>query len=75
MGEKDKGVKLDKWGYQVKTSSDKCISAINGFYDQVCSPLVPLFVYLLDLSLLFGELILIVCYSNLLSGVGFWIGA
>lgn len=35
MGEEDKGVKLDKWGYQVKTSSDKCISAINEFYDQV----------------------------------------
>ncbi|XP_048501892.1 uncharacterized protein LOC104898004 isoform X2 [Beta vulgaris subsp. vulgaris] len=33
MGEK--GVKFDKWGYQVKTFSDKCISAINDFYDQV----------------------------------------
>lgn len=31
------GVKLDKWGYEVKTSSDKCISAINEFYDQVLS--------------------------------------
>ncbi|KAF5198996.1 tetratricopeptide repeat protein 38 isoform X2 [Thalictrum thalictroides] len=28
------GVKLDKWGYQVKTSSDDCISAINSYYDQ-----------------------------------------
>ncbi|KAJ8445410.1 hypothetical protein Cgig2_031223 [Carnegiea gigantea] len=35
MGEEDKGLKLDKWGYQVKTSSDKCIYAINEFYDQV----------------------------------------
>ncbi|CAO2829136.1 unnamed protein product [Amaranthus hypochondriacus] len=33
MGEE--GVKLDKWGYQVKTSSDNCISAINDFYYQV----------------------------------------
>lgn len=33
MGEQ--GVKLDKWGYQVKTSSDECISAINDFYYQV----------------------------------------
>ncbi|GAB4839915.1 hypothetical protein Ancab_020625 [Ancistrocladus abbreviatus] len=31
----EREVKLDKWGYQVKTSSDACISAINAFYDQV----------------------------------------
>ncbi|GAB2214125.1 hypothetical protein Droror1_Dr00018463 [Drosera rotundifolia] len=28
-------IKLDKWGYEVKTNSDACISAINAFYDQV----------------------------------------
>ncbi|KAL2904295.1 Tetratricopeptide repeat protein 38 [Bienertia sinuspersici] len=33
MGEE--GVKFDKWGYQVNTFSDQCISAINEFYDQV----------------------------------------
>lgn len=27
--------KVDKWGYQVKTSSDSCISAINSYYHQV----------------------------------------
>ncbi|BFG16581.1 hypothetical protein CerSpe_028550 [Prunus speciosa] len=31
------GVKVDKWGYEVRTSSDACISAINDFYDQVLS--------------------------------------
>ncbi|XP_038891807.1 tetratricopeptide repeat protein 38 isoform X2 [Benincasa hispida] len=31
------GVKLTKWGYQIRTSSDACISAINAFYDQVLS--------------------------------------
>lgn len=30
-------VKLDRWGYEVRTSSDSCISAINAFYDQVLS--------------------------------------
>ncbi|XP_022775989.1 tetratricopeptide repeat protein 38-like isoform X1 [Durio zibethinus] len=29
------GVKLDKWGYEVKTSSDSCISVINAYYHQV----------------------------------------
>ncbi|GAV67472.1 Phage_C domain-containing protein [Cephalotus follicularis] len=29
------GVKLDKWGYEVKTSSDSCIIAINDYYHQV----------------------------------------
>ncbi|CAI9092757.1 OLC1v1028083C1 [Oldenlandia corymbosa var. corymbosa] len=29
------GVTLDKWGYEVKTSSDACIAAINSYYDQV----------------------------------------
>ncbi|XP_015074708.1 tetratricopeptide repeat protein 38 [Solanum pennellii] len=29
--------KVDKWGYQVKTSSDSCISAINSYYHQVLS--------------------------------------
>ncbi|KAE8698883.1 Tetratricopeptide repeat protein [Hibiscus syriacus] len=29
------GLKLDKWGYEVKTSSDSCISAINDYYHQV----------------------------------------
>ncbi|XWS68890.1 hypothetical protein CRYUN_Cryun04dG0132600 [Craigia yunnanensis] len=29
------GVKLDRWGYEVKTSSDSCISAINAYYQQV----------------------------------------
>ncbi|KAG2707321.1 hypothetical protein I3760_05G143400 [Carya illinoinensis] len=29
------GVKLDRWGYEVRTSSDSCISAINAFYQQV----------------------------------------
>ncbi|XP_022775991.1 tetratricopeptide repeat protein 38-like isoform X3 [Durio zibethinus] len=28
------GVKLDKWGYEVKTSSDSCISVINAYYHQ-----------------------------------------
>ncbi|KAI9111523.1 hypothetical protein K1719_017213 [Acacia pycnantha] len=28
-------VKLDKWGYEVRTSSQACISSINAFYDQV----------------------------------------
>ncbi|KAI9170257.1 hypothetical protein LWI28_025086 [Acer negundo] len=31
------GVKSDRWGYQVKTSSDSCISAINAYYHQVLS--------------------------------------
>ncbi|KAE8023353.1 hypothetical protein FH972_009061 [Carpinus fangiana] len=31
------GVKLDRWGYEVRTSSDSCISAINKFYLQVLS--------------------------------------
>ncbi|KAH0672048.1 hypothetical protein KY284_023135 [Solanum tuberosum] len=29
--------KVDKWGYQVKTSSGSCISAINSYYHQVLS--------------------------------------
>ncbi|KAL4303938.1 hypothetical protein GQ457_10G025140 [Hibiscus cannabinus] len=29
------GLKLDKWGYEVRTSSDSCISAINDYYHQV----------------------------------------
>ncbi|OMO51654.1 Tetratricopeptide-like helical [Corchorus capsularis] len=29
------GLKLDKWGYEVKTSSDSCTSAINAYYHQV----------------------------------------
>ncbi|KAK4261210.1 hypothetical protein QN277_004240 [Acacia crassicarpa] len=33
MGEGN--VKLDKWGYEVRTSSQACISSINAFYDQV----------------------------------------
>ncbi|XP_048318690.2 uncharacterized protein LOC107428789 isoform X2 [Ziziphus jujuba] len=31
----DGGVKVNKWGYEVRTSSDACISAINDFYYQV----------------------------------------
>lgn len=31
------GVKLDRWGYEVRTSSDSCISTINKFYHQVLS--------------------------------------
>ncbi|XP_071926704.1 uncharacterized protein [Coffea arabica] len=31
------GVKLDQWGYEVKTSSDACIAAINSYYHQVLS--------------------------------------
>ncbi|KAA8533033.1 hypothetical protein F0562_032850 [Nyssa sinensis] len=31
------GLKLDRWGYPVKTSSDDCISAINSYYHQVLS--------------------------------------
>ncbi|MBA0676781.1 hypothetical protein Goari_018239 [Gossypium aridum] len=31
------GVKLDRWGYEVKTSSDSCISVINAYYHQVLS--------------------------------------
>ncbi|KAH6815684.1 Tetratricopeptide repeat superfamily protein [Perilla frutescens var. frutescens] len=30
-------MKLDKWGYQVRTSSDACISAINSYYHQLLS--------------------------------------
>ncbi|KAL6969524.1 hypothetical protein U1Q18_029236 [Sarracenia purpurea var. burkii] len=30
-------VKLDRWGYEVQTSSDACISAINSYYQQVLS--------------------------------------
>ncbi|KAJ8773686.1 hypothetical protein K2173_006336 [Erythroxylum novogranatense] len=30
-------VKLDRWGYEVRTSSDDCISAINSYYHQVLS--------------------------------------
>ncbi|GMY22517.1 serine--trna ligase [Fagus crenata] len=29
-------VKLDLWGYEVRTSSDSCISAIDSYYHQVC---------------------------------------
>lgn len=32
-------MKVDKWGYEVNTSSDTCISTINAFYDQVCGTL------------------------------------
>ncbi|KAL0004018.1 hypothetical protein SO802_011579 [Lithocarpus litseifolius] len=31
------GVKLDMWAYEVRTSSDSCISAINSYYHQVLS--------------------------------------
>lgn len=31
------GMKLDLWGYEVRTSSDSCISAINSYYHQVLS--------------------------------------
>ncbi|XP_048231867.1 tetratricopeptide repeat protein 38 isoform X2 [Ricinus communis] len=30
-------LKLDRWGYQVKTNSDACISVINSYYHQVLS--------------------------------------
>ncbi|KAL6533551.1 hypothetical protein OROMI_027663 [Orobanche minor] len=30
-------MKLDKWGYEVRTRSDACISAINSYYNQVLS--------------------------------------
>ncbi|XP_010255976.1 PREDICTED: tetratricopeptide repeat protein 38 [Nelumbo nucifera] len=30
-------VKLDKWGYEVNTSSDACIASINSFYHEVLS--------------------------------------
>lgn len=30
-------MKLDMWGYEVRTSSDSCISAINSYYHQVLS--------------------------------------
>lgn len=33
MGEE--GLKLDRWGYPVKTYSDRCIASINAYYDQV----------------------------------------
>ncbi|XP_057949196.1 uncharacterized protein LOC131144514 [Malania oleifera] len=35
--EEEGKVKLDRWGYPVKTSSDACISAINAYYYQVMS--------------------------------------
>lgn len=28
-------VKLDRWGYEVNTTSDACIAAINSYYEQV----------------------------------------
>ncbi|XP_075096787.1 uncharacterized protein LOC107809292 [Nicotiana tabacum] len=31
------GLKVDKWGYEVKTNSDSCISSINSYYHQVLS--------------------------------------
>ncbi|XP_019238542.1 PREDICTED: tetratricopeptide repeat protein 38 isoform X3 [Nicotiana attenuata] len=31
------GFKVDKWGYEVKTNSDSCISSINSYYHQVLS--------------------------------------
>ncbi|CAL0331476.1 unnamed protein product [Lupinus luteus] len=31
------GLKLNKWGYEVRTSSQECISAINSYYNQVLS--------------------------------------
>ncbi|KZV32256.1 tetratricopeptide repeat protein 38 [Dorcoceras hygrometricum] len=31
----DAELKLDRWGYEVRTCSDACISAINSFYQQV----------------------------------------
>ncbi|XP_021908495.1 tetratricopeptide repeat protein 38 isoform X1 [Carica papaya] len=31
----ERGVKLDRWGYEVSTSSDSCISSINDYYYQV----------------------------------------
>ncbi|KAL0336288.1 UNVERIFIED_CONTAM: hypothetical protein Sradi_4840700 [Sesamum radiatum] len=31
------GMKLDRWGYEVRTSSDACISTINSYYHQVLS--------------------------------------
>ncbi|OVA12029.1 hypothetical protein BVC80_1483g18 [Macleaya cordata] len=31
------GVKVDKWGYSVRTPSDACISAINSYYQQFLS--------------------------------------
>ncbi|XP_050947128.1 uncharacterized protein LOC103489066 isoform X6 [Cucumis melo] len=34
------GVKLTKWGYGIRTSSDDCISAINEFYDQILHELI-----------------------------------
>ncbi|GER32282.1 tetratricopeptide repeat protein [Striga asiatica] len=30
-------MKLDKWGYEVRTCSDACLSAINSYYEQVLS--------------------------------------
>ncbi|XP_059655930.1 uncharacterized protein LOC132302938 isoform X1 [Cornus florida] len=30
-------VKMDRWGYEINTSSDDCISAINSYYHQVLS--------------------------------------
>ncbi|KAL6513843.1 hypothetical protein OROHE_019299 [Orobanche hederae] len=30
-------MKMDRWGYEVRTTSDACISAINSYYDQVLS--------------------------------------
>ncbi|PIN15205.1 hypothetical protein CDL12_12137 [Handroanthus impetiginosus] len=33
----ERGMKLDRWGYEVRTCSDSCISAINSYYDQVLS--------------------------------------
>ncbi|XAR64959.1 hypothetical protein NMG60_11008868 [Bertholletia excelsa] len=30
-------VKLDRWGYEVRTSSDACVSAINSYHHQVLS--------------------------------------
>ena len=53
-------VKLDKWGYEVRTSSDVCISAINAFYIQVWHAYISIY-YVVFLFFFVGNLI-------------FWIG-
>ncbi|KAK7252316.1 hypothetical protein RIF29_36169 [Crotalaria pallida] len=37
MAKEEGGVKLDRWGYEIRTSSQPCISAINSYYNQVLS--------------------------------------
>lgn len=62
------GVKLDRWGYEVKTSSDSCISAINAYYHQVLALLhllLPVLFVWIGNSLFWRRSLVLVCKSLL----------